>query len=331
MIPLNESNVLVTGAGGFIGSHLVEQLLPLSKKLTALIHYDARADWSNLEHLPKHLLQEIEVLSGDITDPLFVRQAVKGKDTIFHLAALIAIPYSYTAPEIFFRTNVFGTLYVLEASLREEVQCLVTASTSECYGSALYTPMNEEHPLQAQSPYSASKIAADKAVESYICSFDLPAAIVRPFNTYGPRQSARAVIPTIVTQVLSATPKIHLGALSPIRDFTYVTDTVNGFLAAAQSKDTMGKTINLGVGTGISIGDLAELVCKLTGKEKEIVSEEKRIRPENSEVNKLISDNSKASQLLQWKPKVSLEEGLLQTIEFIRFHPESYKPSLYQI
>ncbi|RJP32899.1 MAG: NAD-dependent epimerase/dehydratase family protein [Candidatus Omnitrophota bacterium] len=330
MKTLQDQHVLVTGAGGFIGSHLAEMLAPRCRKVTALIHYDARSDWSNLEHLPRQVLHEVEVIAGDITDAQFVRQCIKGKDIVFHLAALIAIPYSYLAPEIFFRTNVQGTLFVLEACLREEVKRVITASTSECYGSALYTPMNEEHPLQAQSPYSASKIGADKAVESYCCSFNLPTVVVRPFNTYGPRQSARAVIPTIITQALSPQPDIRLGALSPIRDFTYVTDTAAGFISAATVEGIEGKTINLGVGKGISIGDLAKRICDLCGVEKSIACDEERIRPEKSEVSKLISDNANARRWLDWQPRIELEEGLRQTIAFMQAHPGLYKPEMYQ-
>lgn len=322
MNDLSQAHVLVTGAGGFIGSHLVEALGPLCGRVTAMIHYDARPHWSNLEYLDESLLDQIEVTAGDVTDPHFVRNVVKGKTRVFHLAALISIPYSYSAPSAYFQTNVQGAVNVAEACLREGVQRLVHTSTSECYGTALRTPIDEDHPLQAQSPYSASKIGADKVIESYCCSFDLPAVTVRPFNTYGPRQSARAVIPAIIKQALSDSPTVKLGSLTPRRDLTYASDTAAGFIAAATAPGVEGETINLGVGKSITIGELAQAIFDAAGVEKEIVSEKKRVRPDKSEVMELLSDNSKAKDLLHWSPQISLRDGLKKSIEFVREHPE---------
>jgi NAD dependent epimerase/dehydratase len=332
MNSLKQEHVLVTGAGGFIGSHLVEALVPVCSKVTALIHYDSRSDWGNLEFLPKEILDSVEVVGGDVTDPFFVQQLVRGKNLVFHLAALIAIPFSYLAPSAYFRTNVEGTLNILEACRRSDVRRLICTSTSECYGTARTVPIDESHPLQAQSPYSASKISADKAAESYYCSFNLPVVTVRPFNTYGPRQSSRAVIPTIITQTLSDSPVVRLGSLSPRRDLTYVTDTVSGFIAAAVSENPVhGEVVNLGVGQSISIGELVEKVFTLTGIRKEIRCEDERVRPEKSEVMQLLSDNRKAQALLDWKPVMELEQGLLQTIRFIQEHAEFYKVEQYTI
>ncbi len=321
--------VFVTGAGGFIGSHLVERLAEISDHVTALIHYDSRPHWGNLEYIDRKRFDSIEVKAGDITDPYFLRSCLEGVDCVFHLAALISIPFSYHAPEIFFRTNVLGTVNVLEACRMAKVKRIVTVSTSECYGTAQTVPMSEEHPLQAQSPYSASKIGADKAVESYHRSFDLPVVIVRPFNTYGPRQSARAIIPTIITQVLSNKPTIRLGSLNPVRDLTYVGDTVEGMIAAGRNKGVEGETFNLGTGRAISIGNLVEMIFNLTGREKEIELEQERIRPEKSEVMKLISDHSKATRILNWEPRIKFDEGLQRTIQFIMNHPEFYKTGRY--
>jgi len=329
MLNLENAKVFVTGAGGFIGSHLVESLVPLCGQVAALVHYDSRPEWSNLEFLPEEILDSMIVVQGDITDPHFITHAIRGSDVVFHLAALIAIPYSYMAPEAFFRTNVLGTVHVLEAARDAEVSRVVTVSTSECYGTAQFIPVNEQHPLQAQSPYSASKIGADKVVESYHRAFELPAVIVRPFNTYGPRQSARAVVPTIISQALSDMPSIQLGLLTPVRDLTYVTDTVSGLIAAARAENVEGETINLGVGKGISIEELARRILTLVGSEKEILSEELRIRPKKSEVHQLVCDNTKARSLLDWEPMVSLNEGLRRTIEFVQAYPDFYKPGKF--
>ncbi|MGC9329316.1 MAG: GDP-mannose 4,6-dehydratase [Candidatus Hinthialibacter sp.] len=331
MKSLAESKILVTGAGGFIGSHLAETLASVSPNVTALIHYDSRPHWGNLEYAPGRIKQSLQVEAGDITDPHFMRHIIEGKDIVFHLAALIAIPYSYVAPSAYFHTNVLGTLNLLEACRRENVARVICTSTSECYGTALTVPISEDHPLQAQSPYSASKIGADKAVESYYRSFDLPVVTIRPFNTYGPRQSARAVIPTIITQVFSDSNTIQLGALTPKRDLTYVSDTVDGFIAAAQADGIEGETINLGVGSAISIGDLAQKIFQLTGVQKEIICDQDRIRPEKSEVMHLISDNRKARKLLNWSPRIDLDAGLSKAIEFIQAHSDFYKSNQYTL
>lgn len=331
MKPLEQSKILITGAGGFIGSHLTERLAERCPEVTALLHYDSRPHWGNLEYLPEQVKETIEVVAGDITDPHFMRYIIQGKDYVFHLAALIAIPFSYVAPAAYFQTNVLGTLNILEACRQEGVSRLLCTSTSECYGTARTVPISEEHPLQAQSPYSASKIGADKAVESFYLSFDLPVVTVRPFNTYGPRQSARAVLPTIITQVLSDADEIRLGSLDPKRDLTYATDTCDGFIAAASTDGIDGETVNLGVGQTISIGDLVERIFKLTGIQKKVVCDQSRIRPEKSEVMQLISDNSKAKRIMNWEPKVDLDTGLLKMIEFIRQNPEFYKVGQYTL
>lgn len=320
--------VLVTGAGGFIGSHLVEALHAQGAKVTAMVHYDARADYSNLDLINSDARAAVEVLPGNIEDPHFVAGAVKGKELVFHLAALIAIPYSYVAPASYLRTNVEGTLNVLEACRAHGVRKLVHTSTSETYGTARYTPINEDHPLQGQSPYSASKIGADKLAESYHLSFGLPVATIRPFNTYGPRQSARAVIPTILSQALSS-KQIRLGSLSPLRDLNFVTDTVAGFLAVAKSEASVGEVINVGTGSAVSIGQLVEISLRILGVEREVILDDQRVRPEKSEVMTLLADRSKAERLTGWSPKVTLEQGLAQTAEFIRQNPDRFRPSHY--
>ncbi len=285
-----------------------------------MTHYRSDPHLHNLEYLDREELEAVELTRGNIEDSFFVRAAVEGCSIVFHLAALIGIPYSYVAPASYLATNVQGTLNVLEACRAEGTARLIHTSTSECYGTARYTPIDESHALQAQSPYSASKIAADKMVESYFNSFDLPVVIVRPFNTFGPRQSARAVIPTIIGQLLSDAVRVELGSLSPVRDLTFVSDTVEGFLGAAASEAAIGEQINLGVGQGITIGDLAERIMKLMGKAVPIQVAERRVRPESSEVGELISDNRKATRVLGWVPQVSLDEGLQRTIEFQAAH-----------
>lgn len=312
--------VLVTGASGFIGSHLVERLVREGAEVRALVHYRSDPALHNLEFLAAKEMREVEVLRGNIEDSSFVRACVGGCDTVFHLAALIGIPYSYIAPGSYVDTNIKGTLNVLEACRAEATPRLVHTSTSECYGSAIYTPIDEAHPLQAQSPYSASKIAADKLVESFFCSFDLPVATVRPFNTYGPRQSGRAIVPTIVGQLLSGTKALKLGALTPVRDLTYVTDTVDGFVRVARADEVAGEVINLGTSVTVSIGELAETVMRLMGVDVPIVAEAERVRPQKSEVLTLRSDNSKALAILGWAPQVALDDGLRKTIHFFREH-----------
>ncbi len=318
----------LTGAGGFIASHLAEALIKSDWQVTALVHYNSRNDWGWLEPLHRQPPTNLKVVLGDITDPFLVREAVAGSEVVFHLAALIAIPYSYQAPASYVQTNVAGTLNLAEAARQTGVKRFIHTSTSEVYGSARYTPLDEEHPLQGQSPYSASKIGADKVIESYACSFGLPAVTVRPFNTYGPRQSARAVIPSIIAQALQGIA-VRLGSLDTIRDLTFVSDTVAGFLRAAQAEGIDGQTINLGTGEAVSIRQLAQTVFDLLGVSGTIVTDPQRIRPAASEVQQLVSDNRKAKKLLDWQPAVSLPDGLRRTIEWVRQHPESFHPEEY--
>ncbi len=326
-----DKRVLVTGAGGFIGSHLVEELLKNNAEVKAFVHYNSRNDWGNLEQLPGEMRGRIEVISGDIRDPFFVRNAVKGCDIVFHLAALIGIPYSYVAPRDFVDTNIMGTVNIMQACREENISKVVHTSTSEVYGTALYTPIDEKHPLQGQSPYSASKIGADKMAESFFTSFELPVATIRPFNTFGPRQSARAIIPAICSQILPGKKEINLGSLSPVRDFTYVKDTVGGFLKIAESDSSIGEVINIGSGRGISIGELLEHIMKLTDRNVMVNTDEERVRPAKSEVMNLICDNRKAKKLIGWEPFFSLEEGLKETIRYIEEHPEKFKSGIYNI
>jgi NAD dependent epimerase/dehydratase len=326
----SETKVLVTGAGGFIGSHLTEALVKSGASVRALVRYNSRNNWANIESLSAESKRKLEVISGDVHDPFFIDGAVQGVDVIFHLASLIAIPYSYVAPQPYVETNIIGTLNVLQAARRHNVRKMVHTSTSEAYGTALYTPIDEHHPLQGQSPYSATKIGADKLAESFFRSFGLPVATIRPFNTFGPRQSARAVIPAIISQALSR-DRIELGSLSPVRDMTYVSDTVSGFMRIAEVSETVGEVINIGTGSGVTIGELAERVLSLLDMKKPIVASEERIRPERSEVFKLICDNNKAQQLLNWQPQVSLDDGLRSVIEWIRANQGSFKSDIYNV
>jgi NAD dependent epimerase/dehydratase len=325
------SKVLVTGAGGFIGSHLVEQLVRRGDQVRALVHYNSRNNWGCLEFLPEVVKSNLEVVSGDVTDPFGVRKAVEGCETVFHLAALIGIPYSYLAPQSYVNTNVLGTLNVMQACLDCKVMKVVHTSTSETYGTAIYTPIDERHPLQGQSPYSASKIGADMIAESYCRSFRLPVATIRPFNTYGPRQSARAVIPAIISQVITGQKQIKLGSLSPIRDLNFVGDTVRAFVQISESARSVGEVINVGYGKGISIGELAKTIADLMGRDVKVVSDAKRVRPENSEVFKLVCANSKAKDLAGWQPSYSLKDGLKETIAFIETHMHLYKADSYNV
>lgn len=322
--------VLVTGAGGFIGSHLVEELVRAGHSVRAFVHYNSNSNWYNLEKLPDDVLASVETVAGDITDAFAVDRAVQGCEAVFHLAALIGIPYSYVAPAAYVATNVTGTLHVLEACRRHNVRRLLHTSTSETYGTAQYVPIDENHPLVGQSPYSATKIAADKLVESYYLSFDLPAVIVRPFNTYGPRQSARAIIPTIISQAL-ALGRLTLGNLDPVRDLTFVTDTAQGFVAAARSDRVLGQVVNLGVGEGYSVRELVEKIGRLLGMELVPEQDAQRVRPEKSEVGRLISNNSKVRRLTDWAPRVSIDDGLHRTIEYIRANLSSYKTDRYNV
>lgn len=320
--------VLVTGAGGFIGSHLVEKLFELGANIRAFVRYNSRNDYGLLDILPDHIRKQIEIIAGDLRDIESVRNAVKGVNVVFHLGASIAIPYSYINPRDMIETNILGTLNILNSVKEYRVEKMIQTSSSEVYGTAVYVPMDEKHPLNAQSPYAASKIGADKLVESFFLSYNLPVAIIRPFNTYGPRQSARAVIPTIITQALSS-DKISLGSLYPTRDFTYIEDTVDGFIKIAESPLTIGEVVNIGSGMEISIGDLANKVISMIGKKMEVISEPNRIRPSASEVKRLLADNEKARNLMAWKPKISLDEGLDRVIKWISSFLDRYKSDVY--
>lgn len=324
----NDKRVLVTGAGGFIGSHLAEKLVELGARTRAFVHYNARDSWGWLDESPAK--DQLEVVAGDIGDRDSVTQAMEGVDVVFHLAALIGIPFSYRAPASYVRTNIDGTLNVLQAARELAVQRVVHTSTSEVYGTAQYVPIDEKHPLQGQSPYSATKIGADKLAEAFHLSFELPVVTVRPFNTYGPRQSARAVIPTIITQALTQT-EIKLGSLHPTRDLNFVADTVDGFLQAAACPRAAGEVINLGSGREIAIGELAELIAHMTGSKARPICDDQRVRPENSEVERLLADNSKARSLLGWSPRHDLKAGLAQTIPWVERNLERYRPSVYTV
>jgi NAD dependent epimerase/dehydratase len=327
---LHGHRVLVTGAGGFIGSHLVERLVTEGARVRAFVRYTSRADAGLLKLAPADIRGRIEMVFGDLRDEAAVHEAVRDVEIVFHLGALIAIPYSYVHPREVVETNVIGTLNVLMAARAHGVRRIVNTSTSEVYGTALTIPITENHPLQGQSPYSASKIAADKLTESFARSFDIRAVTVRPFNTFGPRQSARAVIPTVISQALTST-EIRLGDLSPTRDFTYVTDTVDGFVRAACTDNIDGETFNLGNDREISVGDLAHLIVRLVDRPVKVVTDNERIRPQNSEVRRLHADATKARQLLGWTPQVSLEQGLRQTIGWISEHADYFEPQRYTV
>ena len=324
----SQQTVLVTGAAGFIGSHLTERLVALGASTRALIHYNSMGSWGWLDESP--VKQHVEAFLGDVQDRDSLRAAVQGVDIVFHLAALVGIPYSYHAPVSYVRTNVEGTLNVLQVSLDAEVDLVVHTSTSEVYGTARQIPISEDHPLQGQSPYSASKIGADKVVEAFHLSFGLPVATMRAFNTFGPRQSARAVIPTIVTQALTQSA-VHLGNLAPTRDFSYVVDTVEGFIRMAECPEAIGQVINIGSGHEISIGDLAKSILELIGTDIPVICDSKRIRPDNSEVDRLCADNSKAQNILGWGPQYTLKDGLTQTIEWLEKNINRYRLGTYTI
>jgi dTDP-glucose 4,6-dehydratase len=321
--------VLVTGAGGFIGSHLTEKLVALGAQVRALVHYRADGSWGWLDY--SRYKDEVEVVAGDVRDRDSVAETMQGREIVFHLAALIAIPYSYHAPLSYVSTNVEGTVNVLQEAREVGVERLVHTSTSEVYGTARYVPIDEEHPLQGQSPYSASKIAADKLAEAFHLSFGVPVTTIRPFNTYGPRQSARAIIPAIITQALTQ-PAVHLGSLEPTRDLNYVADTVEGFIRTAECPDAIGHVINIGSGREISIGTLATLILDLVGKRNlPLTCDDKRVRPDHSEVAQLCADNRKAHEVLGWYPQYTLEDGLELTIEWIKNNLERYRLGAYVI
>lgn len=323
--------VLVTGAGGFIGSHLAAELVRQGAEVTALLHYHAGPGLGNLELFPRETVAPMKVVQGDVRDPHFMVRLVEGKEVLFHLAALIAIPYSYHAPGSYVATNVVGTVNVLEACRINRTPRLVHTSTSECYGTAQYTPIDEKHPVQGQSPYSASKIGADKMVESYCRSFGLPATTLRPFNTFGPGQSARAVIPTVLSQLLAGCDELRLGSLDPVRDMNYVFNTVDAFLAIADADAAIGEVVNAGSGEGHTIREIAETAMRVAGRTVPIRLDRERIRPDDSEVMELVCDNTKARTLTGWLPKVSFEEGMALAADSIRQHPELYRPDEYSL
>lgn len=325
------SKVLVTGADGFIGSHLTEELVKRGEKVRAFAYYNSFNNWGWLDSLPKEISNEIEVFTGDIRDPNGVRKAMEGIEDVYHLAALIAIPFSYHSPDSYVDTNIKGTLNVLQAAKDFESKRVLVTSTSEVYGTAQYVPIDEKHPFQGQSPYSATKIGSDRIAESFYRSFDMPITIVRPFNTYGPRQSARAVIPTIITQLLAGKEEIKLGSLSPTRDFNYVKDTANGFITIANSQNTIGEEINIATQNEISIGELAEEMISQINPNAKIITDEERLRPENSEVNRLLGSNKKIKDLTSWEPQYTLKQGLAETIAFLKENLNIYKPDIYNI
>lgn len=323
--------VLVTGADGFIGSHLTELLVNEGYDVKAFAYYNSFNTWGWLDSLDEKIKSQIEIFTGDIRDPNGVRVAMKGVDTVYHLAALIAIPFSYHSPDSYVDTNIKGTLNVLQAARDLETSKILITSTSEVYGTAQYVPIDEKHPYQGQSPYSATKIGADRLAESFYRSFNMPVSIVRPFNTYGPRQSARAVIPTIITQLLAGVEEIKLGALSPTRDFNYVKDTARGFLEIAKSDKTIGEEINIATGKEISIGQLAEELIAQINPNAKIICDEERLRPEKSEVNRLLGCNKKIKALTDWDVQYDLSAGLKETIEWFKKNSNLYKSDIYNI
>lgn len=328
---LKGKKVLVTGAEGFIGSHLTERLVELGADVTALAQYNSFNSWGWIDTFDKNVLDSIKVETGDIRELDGMNRIIKGQEVVFHLAALIAIPYSYLSPMAYVRTNVEGTVNVLEACRNHDVQKIIHTSTSETYGTALYVPIDEKHPMQGQSPYSASKIGADKMAESFYKSFNMPIATIRPFNTYGPRQSARAVIPTIISQILAGKKEIKLGSLTPTRDFNYVKDTAEAFIKIAESDKTIGEVINAGSNYEITIGDTVKKVIDIIGKDVKIICDEERIRPEKSEVNRLWADNTKIKELTGWAPNYNIDQGLAETVEWIKNNLQHYKTDIYNV
>jgi NAD dependent epimerase/dehydratase len=327
---LDSTPVLVTGAGGFIGGHLVTELVRLGASVRAFVRYNSRNERGTLDWLEPEIVRDVDVVLGDLRDIESVQQAAEGIEVIFHLGAQIAIPYSFVNPRDFFETNALGTMNVAQAALRAGARRLVHTSTSEVYGSARTIPITEEHPLEPQSPYAASKVASDKLVDAWHRTYELPATVLRPFNTYGPRQSARAVIPTIISQALAGGP-VRLGSLTPRRDLTYVEDTVAGFLAAADAPAAVGRTIQLGTGHDVSVGDIVAMVGEILGRKLEVEHDADRVRPANSEVERLISDPSLAFELTGWRPQIDLREGLARTIEWMESNTGRYRTDHYVI
>ena len=323
--------VLVTGADGFIGSHLTESLLEKGYDVKAFAYYNSFNTWGWLDSLPDGKQKEIEVFTGDIRDPNGVREAMAGVDAVFHLAALIAIPFSYHSPDSYVDTNIKGTLNVLQAARQLDTQRVLVTSTSEVYGTAQYVPIDEKHPFQGQSPYSATKIGADRLAESFYRRFNMPVSIVRPFNTFGPRQSARAVIPTIISQLLAGKEEIKLGSLTPTRDFNYVKDTAAGFIAIAESDKTIGEEINIATQQEISIGELAREIISQINPQAKIICDEQRLRPEKSEVNRLLGSNAKIKELTDWEQGYTFAEGITETIGWMRQNMDSYKADIYNV
>lgn len=326
-----KDKILVTGADGFIGSHVVEKLVNEGYEVKAFAYYNSFSTWGWLDTMPKTVMDHVEVFIGDIRDPNGVREALRGCGAVFHLAALIAIPFSYHSPDSYVDTNIKGTLNVLQAARDLETSRVLVTSTSEVYGTAQYVPIDEKHPYQGQSPYSATKIGADRLAESFWRSFGLPVTVVRPFNTYGPRQSARAVIPTIITQLISGKTEIQLGSLTPTRDFNYVKDTANGFYQIFKSDKTIGEEINIATQQEVSIGALAEELIRQINPIAKIVCDEQRLRPKNSEVNRLLGCNEKILRLTDWRPQYTFEQGLAETIVFLRENLSRYKTNIYNI
>lgn len=323
--------ILVTGSDGFIGSHLTEELVKAGYEVKAFVYYNSFNTWGWLDTLPKVIMEHVEVFQGDIRDPHGVKEAMKGCNAVFHLAALIAIPFSYHSPDAYVDTNIKGTLNVLQAARELDIERVLVTSTSEVYGTAIYVPIDEKHPYQGQSPYSATKIGADRLAESFYRSFNLPLTIVRPFNTYGPRQSARAVIPTIITQLLSGKEEIKLGSITPTRDFNYVKDTAHGFIEIYKSNRTIGEEINIATQKEISIGRLAEELINQINPKARIICDEQRLRPEKSEVNRLLGSNEKILALTDWRPRYTFEQGLEETIEFLKENMDKYKVDIYNV
>ena len=325
------AKILVTGAEGFIGSHLTELLVREGYDVRAMVQYNSFNNWGWIDTFDEEIKAKLDIFAGDVRDPNGVRTAMEGCDAVFHLAALIAIPYSYHSPDMYVDTNIKGTLNILQAARDLNTERILVTSTSEVYGTAQYVPIDEKHPYQGQSPYSATKIGADRLAESFYRSFDLPVTIVRPFNTYGPRQSARAVIPTIITQLLAGKKEIKLGSLAPTRDFNYVKDTARGFLEIYRSDRTIGEEINIATQKEISIGELAEELIRQIAPDAKIICDEIRVRPEKSEVERLLGSNEKIKALTAWRPQYTLEEGLKETIDFFRDNLEKYKVDIYNL